>query len=285
MQRRYALLAGAFLFALAAAPQAPASELIARNPSHVTLRVDARGRAHVGYRAGGRTRHVVAWGAINARPPSKRVPQVHFRLRYDARGSRGGCLRYEGPPLAWLVHACRAPDGSYWALQKWQRLKPNYGGRRGDWELRLSHWRGPSADLEISVDWSYRRFDHLYGSLGYQGMPVFGFRATRSGSPLDTYGRNVYVDTFDSAYGRGWRRENSFLTHGPDGAFCYGFYTHGRRHTGAGRRYRATVIGPGVTPDVMWQGSEPGPYDRARDLAANRVQRALFAGDPRCNPN
>jgi len=41
--------------------------------------------------------------------------------------------------------------------------------------------------------------------------------------PLDSYGRNVFVDTFGSAYGPGWKRENSFLTHGPGGAFCYGF--------------------------------------------------------------
>ena len=30
-----------------------------------------------------------------------------------------------------------------------------------------------------------------------------------------------------SAYGSGWRRENSFLSHHGTGAFCYGFYPHG----------------------------------------------------------
>ena len=29
--------------------------------------------------------------------------------------------------LVWLVAACRAPDGSYWALQRWQRLLPMRG--------------------------------------------------------------------------------------------------------------------------------------------------------------
>ena len=34
-------------------------------------------------------------------------------------------------------------------------------------------------------------------------QPVFGFRSTPAGVPLDTFGRNIYVDTFDSAYGAG----------------------------------------------------------------------------------
>jgi hypothetical protein len=28
------------------------------------------------------------------------------------------------------------------------------------------------------------------------------------------------------AYGRGWRRENSFVTTKGTGVFCYGFYRH-----------------------------------------------------------
>ena len=44
-------------------------------------------------------------------------------------------------------------------------------------------------------------------------MGVYGFSSTPRGNPLDSYGRNIYVDTFDSAYGKGWHRENSFLTH------------------------------------------------------------------------
>ena len=103
--------------------------------------------------------------------------------------------------------------------------------------------------------------------------------------PLDAYGRNVFLDTFGSAYGTGWQRENSFLTHAPGGGFCYGFYPHGPNGVGSGTRYRATVIGPGVAPDVMWQGSAPGDYDAARDEQANTAQRALLAGDRRCVVN
>jgi hypothetical protein len=47
------------------------------------------------------------------------------------------------------------------------------------------------------------------------GKPVHGFRSSRFGVPLDTYGRNIYLDTLGSGYGGGWKRENSFLAHRP----------------------------------------------------------------------
>jgi hypothetical protein len=105
----------------------------------------------------------------------------------------------------------------------------------------------------MRLAWIYGRYHHVSGSLTYRGAPVFGFRATRHGSPLDGYGRNVYLDTYDSAYGRGWRREGAFLTHRPTGAFCYGLFRRRGRTSGMGRAYRATVVGPGVTPDVSWR--------------------------------
>jgi hypothetical protein len=136
--------------------------------------------------------------------------------------------------------------------------------------------------LEVKTDWTYRKFDHLYGRLTYKGQPVHGFRSTSSGRPLDPFGRNIYVDTLDSAYGPGWKRENSFLAHRPTGVFCYGFFPHAGRPPGTGTRYRATVIGPGVTPIVSWEGPAPGPYDAAKDEVANAEQRKLFAGDKLC---
>ena len=46
----------------------------------------------------------------------------------------------------------------------------------------------------------------------------------------------------------------------------------------------ATIIGPGVTPDVLWQGSAPGAYNRATDQTANDDQRANFH-DGACKVN
>lgn len=268
---------------------AGASELIGRNATDVRLAADASGRAAVSFRSGGQTRSVVAWGAVNARPPSRGTPQVAFRLQIGGRIGANTCAPYRGPALAWLVAACTARDGSHWAVQAWQRMLPNYGvaatGDRAAWELRLSHWTGPLPVLEIWSDWSYRRFHHLYGRLTYGGRGVYGFASTRWGVPLDTYGRNVFLDTFGSAYGPGWQRENSFLTHSPGGAFCYGFYPHGGHGVGNGTRYRATVIGPGVAPDVMWQGNAPAAYDAATDGRANAAQRELLSGDRRCVVN
>jgi hypothetical protein len=45
------------------------------------------------------------------------------------------------------------------------------------------------------------------------------------------------------------------------------------------------VIGPGVTPDVMWQGPAPGAFDPARDALANAEQRTMLAGDRLCKIN
>src|SRR5207302_11160719 len=106
------------------------------------------------------------------------------------------------------------------------------------WELRLSHWSGDLPTLTIRFGWSYHRFQQLYGVYAYAGQPVYGFHSTPAGQPLDSFGRNLYLDTYDSAYGPGWHRENSFLTHTRTGGFCYGLYPHGVHPSGQGERYR-----------------------------------------------
>ena len=180
----------------------------------VTLRVNARGDALVGYtRSNGGKRTVLATGALNARPPSQDVPQVEFAVDYTggwetrgrrvAFGFRKGCRPYDGPALAMFVIGCKAPDGSYWALQSWQRLQPMRGvapfrPRHTAVELHLSHWTGPLPELEVSPNWTYGgRWQGLFGRLMYQGSPVHGFR-TPSDRVTDAYGRFVYIDTFDS---------------------------------------------------------------------------------------
>jgi len=256
---------------------ADASQLVDRKATDARLAVSADGKALVTYRARGRLRHVLATGAINALAPTPGRQQVSFTMLYG-RGMKSRrvfrrfanvCSAYDGPPLAWLVAACKAADGSYWALQSWQRELPNYGvkarGGQAARELRLSHWTGELPVLSITPGWAYRgRFDHLYGSFSYLGAPVYGFRTTKRGAPLDRWGRSLYVDTYNSAYGPGWRRENGFLTRRGTGTFCYGFYNRGGR-VGKGQLYRVTVAGPGVTPDVTWQGAAPGAYDPGRE--------------------
>jgi hypothetical protein len=265
----------------------------------VRLAIDERGRALVTYRDGGRVRRVLVWGAIN--------DDLRFRIDYTggANGSgrpewkdfRDASRPYDGPELPWLVVARRAPDGSYWALQAWQRMLPNLGYTpwrplQQVWELHVSHWRGPLPQLEIWLDWVRDgRFEHLFGRFTYQGKPVYGMSSTPQGKPLDPHGRNIYVDTYDSAYGAGWKRENSFLTHRPNGNFCYGFYPHDppswyppgpTRPPGVGARYRATAIGPGVTPVVTWAGEALGPFDPEHERRMNELGDQIAGGDRRC---
>jgi hypothetical protein len=287
------------------AASANASQLIDRNTYNVHLRVNNAGIAMLTYKKHGtaKTFHVLARGAINARPPVRGTTQVKFKL--DRAGGWGFfhkadywktfknvCGPYKGPKLTWLVAACTMPDGSNWAVQSWKRMLSNYGlpstGTRNGWELRLSHWNTPDVPvLTINVDWSWHgRFDHLWGFYTYMNQPVFGFVWTHKGVPLDGFGRNVYVDTYNSAYGPGWKRENSFLTHPTKGGFCYGFSPHRKSGiTGKGQKYRATVEGPGVAPDAFWEGVAPGPYDEALDATLNQEQVQELGNDPRCNIN
>jgi hypothetical protein len=294
---RKVLLAAVVAAACVLAQTASASQLIDRNAHGINLSVNGKGEALVTYTAAGKLKHVLAWGAINAIAPTTARAQTAFKVDYAGGWGKyhsdywktfgKSCGSYDGPALAWFVSACKAPDGSYWALQAWQRALPDYGltptAEQSVWELRLSHWTGDLPVLSISMNWAYRQFDHLFGTYTYNGMPVYGFHSTSGGNPLDSFGRNIYVDTFDSAYGTGWKRDNSFLTHTGHGSFCYGFYPHGAHPSGKGLKYRATAEGPGVTPDVMWQGTSPGTYDRDLDLQSNDAIRAL--GDPQCKPN
>ena len=199
----------------------------------------------------------------------------------------GGCGSYNGPTLAWSVATCKAADGSYWAVQEWQRKLPDYGlpasGIDAAFEVHLSHWTGPLPVLTVATDWSWHKWNHLYGTFTYEGAPVFGLASTVSGQPLDTFGRNLYVDTLNSVYGVGWKRENSFLTHKGDGVFCYSVNPHGAHPAGTGTEYRATIMGPGVTPDVMWTGAAPGVYDKAADAQRNLAIAGLH--DSLCRPN
>lgn len=103
----------------------------------------------------------------------------------------------------------------------------------------------------------YLKGDHyavLYGSLTYSGYGVYG-PGDRFGAPTTEYGRNVYIDTFNSDYGAGWRRVMGVLTQPPNGTFCYELSKKGGSagNTGISKndRYRLTAIGPGLTPVVQ----------------------------------
>jgi hypothetical protein len=302
-----ALAAVLAVLAASAAPS-PASQLLDRGVRTASLAVNDKGEALITYRnASGKDRHVLAWGAVNAIPPAPGKQQVHFDLDYSGgwgkyhqlywKTFRNACRPYDGPALAYVVAACKAPDGSYWALQSWDAFWPDLGFT--PWKasqadvLTLSHWTGDPAVLDVHSDWAYGgKARQLFGTFSYAGKPVYGFKSTHYGAPVDSFGRLVYVDTFSApAYGPGWRRENSFLAQTGTGGFCYAFakinpltggyayppgYKAGLRGPGISSAYRVSAEGPGVTPDVAVTIKDPGTWN-PKDAAKVRLEQEANA--------
>jgi hypothetical protein len=301
--------------ALAFAGVANAAQLIDRNASQVRLSTNTKSEALLTYKKAGKIKHVLVWGAINAAPPVRGQQQVKFKVDYAGgwgkyhktywKSFKGSCGRYDGPALPNLVVACKSFDGSYWAVQQWPRPLPDLGFMPWTAELRsqymeISHWSGDIAQLEVHMGWVYGDKQQLFGRFTYQGQPVFGFGTTNVGAPTDNFGRLIYLDTFGSMYGAGWRRENSFVPHNPSGAFCYGFYkfdptkggyrhppgANGVRGPGVGSQYRLTASGPGVTPNVSVIVPSIGAYDASKaaerkaadDLLRSYGDRSCLAG-------
>jgi len=303
-----ACLAAAAIVATAA-PVSASEPLQDANVRLLSLKVNGKGEALFTYRrSDGRLRHVLAWGALNARPPAADVPQVRFRWDYAGGWGkyRNGnywtrfknrCRPYDGPPLAMLVAACKAPNGTYWTVQAWQRRLPLLGfdpwlPHHTNWELHVAHWSGALPLLEVHPNWTYGgTWQGVFGRYSYLGSPVYGIGATAKGVPKDKYGRNLYIDTLDSAYGPGWKRESGILTHNGTGTFCHsfvpqrpfgGYPSQEMRPPAAGERHRVTVGGPGVTP--VMQVEIPGltAADMPRDAEFDSVFDQVMAGDRIC---
>ena len=307
------------VLALAAwlAPAALASEILSdKNVRAPTLKVNRQGYALVQYtRETGARRNILFWNAINAVPNSD-VGQPQAKFKVDYAGGWGAfrkaaywktfanaCRPYDGPALEGFVAGCKAPDGSYWALQSWVRLEAMRGfapfrKEHTDAELHISHWSGPLPVLEVWPNWTYGGgLQGFFGRLTYDGRLVYG---TRSPSPRvnDPFARNVYIDTFNSMYGSGWKRDTAINTHRPSGGFCYtfvpqsppggypgtagGYPSDEPRGPGLGERHRITVMGPGVTPVVRWEGARLGAFDPVRDAEINRLFDGVLSADLKC---
>ena len=262
---------------------ASASQLVASDATNVTLKVDASNVALVEYRAAdGSQQHVLFWGAVNGRKRFTVDRSGGWKSRKaDWRTLQNVCGTYTGPVLEYALAKCTMPDGTHWALQSWMREIKNYGGVSGPVDLRISHFSGPIAYLWIQSDWSWRgRFRHIYGQYIYQGRPVVAVKFRPDGYVLDGIGRNIAIDSWNSDYGTGWRRVNAFLSHQPSGEFCFGFSPKipGDPRTGhsPSEWYRASVAGPGVSPDVMQHfRGQLVPYSAEVDAQHNHWQGVL----------
>jgi hypothetical protein len=109
--------------------------------------------------------------------------------------------------------------------------------------------------------------------------------------PLDKYGRNVFIDTLNSSYGPGWKREAGILTHRDTGTFCHsfvpqrpfpGYPNQDLRPPAPGERYRVTAGGPGVMPVMQTEISGLTRADLARDPEFDAVFDRVMAGDRKC---
>jgi hypothetical protein len=290
---------------------------VGRNVVAPSLQVDSKGYALISFKESGKLKHVLFYGAVNAIPPVAGKQPTEFKVDYSGgwktlknanyyKTIRNVCSgpKYDGPALPLKVFACKAADGSYWALQKWQRMLPDLGfapwrPEQAVQELHISHWKGPLPVLTVKMDWAWGgQYEQLIGTYTYAGKPVYGFKATSVGVPLDDWGRNVYLDTFNSKYGAGWKRENSFLAQGPSGRFCYSFsprppypgYPASPPRQGNGTKYRLTALGPGVTPIVSIEFPAIGPFD-AKDPAkvqaeadGNALVASLGFTSSQCHP-
>ncbi len=104
-----------------------------------------------------------------------------------------------------------------------------------------------------------QHFPYLFGSFSYGGPGVWG-PGNKYGAPTTDFGRNAYIDSWNSDYGRGWRRNVGVLTQKPYGTFCYEFSPKGgsKGETGLSKDgiYSVTIAGPGMAPDrrVFLQG-------------------------------
>ena len=277
-----------------------------------TLKVTAAGTALVQYTTkAGQKRNVLVWGAINALPSPTGPDTVQqlFRMDYSGgwksrgnanywRNLRDSCRPYDGPPLPYLVAACKAADGTYWALQRWQRHLPMRGftpwtAKQRSWELHISHWSGPLPQLEIYRRWTYSNAQQgFFGRLLYQGKPVFGTR-TPSAKVRDPFARNIYISVYNSDYGPGWKHDTAIVTHPGNGGFCYtfvpqappaGYPSTKPNGNGLGERYAVTVMGPGVTPVIRWEGPRLTRFDPVAQAAATEIFDRLLGNDRHCAP-
>lgn len=214
---RTKLLALGTLAAMTLSPAAGASIKIAGNAHDPALRVNAAGYATVLYTKHGRRMSAVV-------TPSGRTVWGRQAPGRDVSSPTSAVS------IPFAVALRQTPNGRFWALQAWRRL------RHGQIELRLSRWRGEPTQLQLWT-WCCRwRSEIVRGRATFQGRPIFGYHSTPAGVPTDGLGRNVYIDSLRR--GR-WTRLMGILTHRPTGRFGLWIRRYWR-----GSMYRASMVGP-----------------------------------------
>jgi hypothetical protein len=221
--------------ALGSAVAAPASVEVAVDAHGATLQVDAAGNAEV------------RWTAADGSQRSLLVGR-DGSLRYGGLSGPDVSRPAADTSIPWAVAVRQTPDGRFYALQAWQRLDS------GPVELRFSRWEGAPTKLTLETVCCKWGHENVIGTASFHGRPIYGFKATTQGSPLDPYGRNVYLDSYR---GGRWERMMGILTHRPTGSFSLWI-----RPELAGGQYRGTIPGPNwgwtLGPDAFAQTRSSG---------------------------
>ena len=228
---------------LFAAP-APASQLVGSTPGRHAARRRAATRCGL-HEEQRRQRTVLVDGrterpaAVAARPQVEFAATTPAAARRVARRRRVRVPRAAAgpttvPALAMLVAACKAPDGSYWALPALAARSSRCAASRRSDRARSgrsctsSHWTGPLPELEVSPNWTYGgRWQGLFGRLSYQRRA----RPRRSDAlgaqrrpvrPLRLH-RHLQLDLRARLEARHRRRRRTSA----NGAFCFSFVAAG----------------------------------------------------------
>ena len=301
------------LVACAFASPALASEpLTDFNPTFRSLAVNSKGEALVTYtRSNGQVRHVLAWGAINAQRAGRPgVRQVRFKCDYAGGWGkyrkrevledvqerlravrRPGARRTSSPPARRRTAPtgrCSRGSGSLPLLgfDPWLPAQTQF-------ELHVSHWSGELPKLEVYTHWTYGgEWQGALRAAHLPRQPVHGFGSTGRREPAATATAATSTSTPSTrptAPAGGASRGSS--SHKPTGTFCHsfvpqkpfpGYPSQAMRPPAPGERYRITVMGPGVTPVVQWEGLGLTAADRASAASITAVFDQLMAGDARC---
>lgn len=171
-----------------------------------TLRVNAAGAAEVGWlTADGARRYAVV--------TRRGRVLMDRRMRGQDVSVRTRAVRI---PLKRVLK--RTPNGAFWALQSWKR-------KCGRPELRFSRWRGAPTKLTANAVCCNDGQEVVRGRVTFHQRPVYRAR--------------VYLDCFACPLNPdGWARFAVRSTR-QDGSYAARI-----RPDWAGRRYRATAVGP-----------------------------------------
>src|SRR5947208_15915006 len=103
---RLAVVLAAAVAALAATGTAGAAQLIDRDATGVKIAANAKGEGMLTYRAHGKLRRVLLWGALGAKVPTAGGKQEKFKLDYS-----GGWGKYHANYWKTFANTCGHYDG------------------------------------------------------------------------------------------------------------------------------------------------------------------------------